>query len=403
MKALVVGGGVSGAAVCRYLARTGVEYVLYDDVKPSSVTRHEIEGEDYSCVFVSPGIARTHWIYSLEKDWTVTSEIETGLRMLRSVKVGVTGTNFKTTAVKMLEWMAREEGIQALALGNVGETVLDRIENPPEIAFIELSSYQLMQLKEPLLDYSVILNISENHIDWHGSFEEYARAKMHIVELTRNECFVSEEVFVRYGAGRPWHEEKSSLHPYLRQIFPLVDLLAPVLNLDVSRCKQALLRFPFLEHRLEKLDLPIPVYNDSKSTTPAATLFGIRHFENEVILIAGGRSKGFTFESWKEGFEGRVKRVVVFGENAREISGAVKKICPVDVCHNLSEAVKIAFRHAGETGKILFSPGSSSLDQFTNYIERGKMFKYEAERTYRQCGAPEYGGARPTHDIGTRY
>lgn len=393
-KILIIGKGISGTAVGKYLEKQGNSVFFYDDrdQEKTCISYKQACSESFDLFVFSPGISHSHPLYQLAEKMRIptTSEIALGLKNLRSMKIGVTGSHFKTTAVSFLEQIFQRWGLDARAIGNNGKPVISHVDTPPEIALVELSSFQLLQIHEQTLDYSILLNVHENHIDWHGSFLEYLLAKISIFAKTKNIscCLMAENIRALCQSYHIDLDERIALfptsiqegmHPYLQQILPIARFFADRWEYPIS--EDIFTNLTFLEHRLEKVPESslLEIYNDSKSTTPTSTLFALDFFPKRLILIAGGRAKNTSFEEWKQRFFEKVKMVIVFGENKNHIAMILHGVCPVVMVDTLREAVKKAFTVAEKNDTILFSPGCTSLDQFDSYSHRGEVFKKEVQ------------------------
>ncbi|MEM8727776.1 MAG: Mur ligase family protein, partial [Chlamydiota bacterium] len=283
--------------------------------------------------------------------------------------IGITGTNGKTTLTLLLTHLLNFSGIKARALGNIGVSIADYAchPDPTEFLVIELSSYQLETMVTKGFDYGVITNVSPDHLDRYDTFERYKKTKYRLGELLREGEIIDEDSYLQLTKNeRYW---KSKRDPILRAAWVVSQKLGIGWELFLAGIKS----FKRPRHRLEKVGQfgGVTFINDSKGTNSHAVLYGLSQLKGPILLIAGGKGKGETFENWKKPFEGKVRRVFAIGEIALELK---EKLENVTVCDGLEEAVGKAYRVSKTGETILFSPGGASFDRFQNYEERGNKF-----------------------------
>lgn len=364
MKALVLGLGTSGVSATKLLERMGAHVVGVDDrLCPRAVERIE----EFDLFVPSPGISPDHPLYkrALEANLPIQGEVELFLQQTTAPCIGVTGTNGKTTTVKMIAHLLNASSKKAVAAGNVGVGLADVAQDA--ICVLELSSFQLETAFTKGLDVAVILNISENHLDRYPTFAAYREAKIGIERIVKS----SGTLFVHEGIDRT-----------------LFSIPTSVLSGDNRSCAEQVCarfgvedfspldRFVPPPHRLEFVAEigGVNYINDSKATSVAATLHGLSQVSQEVVLILGGRDKGLSFAplmSWKN----RLSRVIVYGEAREKIGNQLQLLGNVYLVKTLQEAVKMAQSFATCGQVVLFSPGCASFDAFENYMARGEAFK----------------------------
>ncbi len=411
--ALIIGLGVSGKASAELLLSKGFSVTAadrrFDALKNDPHSQEliqrgvrvisdaaEISLSPFSLVVISPGIVPSHTLIQKAKisGIELLGEIELALHYLPNRCVlGVTGTNGKTTTVLLTAHILNAFGIKAAAVGNVGAALSGYALSPDkdEILVVELSSFQLETLSiKPWFDAAAILNITPNHLNRHASMEEYAEAKLRIGRCLKpgGKLFLSRQVQKDYGA---------------RNIDVIFDAGLDVgggtdgvrrgapekINSAAARalcyfCKvpekfidSALKTFRKSPHRIEwvaEID-GIAYYNDSKASNVEAVIHGMALFPGPVILIAGGVDKGSTYAPWIKYFQGKVRRIVVFGEAAEKMKRELGKDFQLLRVSTLEEAVAAVRLTAVRGDTVLFSPGCSSYDQFANFEERGERFK----------------------------
>lgn len=400
---LILGGGISGLSAAKLLLHQGKEVSFYDDYltektfaekwakqfsTPAPLLRkkEELESLIFSQVVLSPGISLFHPVCLLarERGIPIVGEAELGLRMCHQRVIGVTGTKGKSTVVSMIAHVLNKAGIPARALGNIGVPLASYFcaPNLDEVIVLELSSFQLETTRSKKLDVAVLLNITPDHIDQHGSFENYVAAKLSIRNLLRDEnCFfvgiqqIQERKELIQGVPR---EGIWSL-PMMRENFLASFLAVESFGISFADFVQFSLDFQPLRHRLEFVAKigERSVYNDSKATTPEATLASVRSVEAPVTLLAGGLDKGLSFLVWREGLLGKVDRILAFGSAREKIREEVGEGIETLCVETLQEALDLA-SFAGK-GSVLLAPGCASWDQFENYAQRGDLFVHLIE------------------------
>jgi UDP-N-acetylmuramoylalanine--D-glutamate ligase len=412
---LVVGLARSGVAAARVLAGLGEEVVAVDSGSPSVAddglgfeVQLRSDGlallDGARAVVKSPGVPREAAVIAAarERGVPVLGEVELGWRLLRNEFIAVTGTNGKTTTVQLLGHMFREAGLPVAVAGNVGDAVsgLVGVVSPSAVVVCEVSSFQLEDAVEFAPEGAVLLNVAPDHLDRHGTFEDYLGAKLRIFARQGNDdVAVAPAAFVRetpdlggcarrvpFGpggelddrAGFLWWDEKPLIAhddirlrgAHNRANAAAAAAIALARGLDIDAVRSALRTFVGVEHRLEEVATVDGVLfvNDSKATNVDSTLVALASFgDAPVHLILGGVGKGQDFTALR----GRAQRVYLIGESApqleREVGG--------EVCGSLSVAVARARAAAAPGDVVLLSPACASFDQFDDYEARGRAFK----------------------------
>jgi UDP-N-acetylmuramoylalanine--D-glutamate ligase len=382
-----------GLGVTRWLLNQGAQVLLTD-----IATESELESQlrelgthpKLSCVFgehrrkdfldtdvviANPAIPRPWENPYLKAAWEegvcVTTEIELALQQIdRRQVVGVTGTSGKSTTCAMIHAALVASGFLTHIGGNIGGSMLSIIDTIEEtdIVVLELSSAMLWWISRnsnwsPHI--AVLTNIEENHIDWHGSFEEYVRCKELLfanqkegdISITQDSKSTFEGLAV---IGE--HNERNAAVAFLA---------ANAVGADSSRSRVGIQKFCGLPHRLQLVCKGI--YNDSKSTTPIATKLAIDAFPDtsKIHVIVGGYDKKVDLTLLAKQAN-RVGGMYAIGETANEILAIAGQV--IQVCHTLDCAVEKALNSMNSEDVLLLSPGCASWDQFENYEQRGEQF-----------------------------
>ena len=445
-RVLVIGLGLSGEAAARHLLRLGAT-VTVTDASDDPVVRERaaaLEGatvmlgvEDPSdavgsadLVVVSPGVPehapalRTAAVAGIP----VWSEIELAFRLARAPILGVTGTNGKTTVTRMVASALTEAGYRAAAAGNIGVPLTDAAVGDHEVIVAELSSFQLRNIVAFRAPVGVILNVADDHLDWHGDFERYLAAKARLFENQGTEDVAihhDDDTSARAASGAPGRRvpfssdsvptsgagvdrdgwivvpegrvcEAASLRargaPALANAVAAA-AVACAFGAAPDAAGRALSSFEPLPHRMELVATigGVAYVNDSKATNPHAVLAALAGLDR-VVLIAGGRNKGLDLASLGSA-AGAVRSVVAIGESAPEIERAFATSgIQVDRAGTMDEAVSRAAATAVEGDTVLLSPGCASFDMFADYKARGEAFRAAVKRIGSTAGAPAKGG-----------
>lgn len=442
-KILVAGGGVTGSCVATALSSYGASIVIADD-NPKLESEFEIKSpsavsvEDFSGVVVSPGWKQSHPLLraavtagveifnEIDIAWNIAQEISPHQKWL-----ALTGTNGKTTTVEMATAMLQQAGFKAFACGNVGDTVIDAVTGKKGFDFLilELSSFQLHWMREARFVSAAVLNLADDHLDWHGSFDAYCDAKLSLLEhcelaiLNKDDS----EIMVR-TKNKPLRHVYFTLNtpapgelgivedllidrafvsdPQAASMIAAISDIVPSLPHSVSNAlaaaglalsvgapyediQSALARFHPGRHRIETIASRdgISWVDDSKATNPhAATASILSHLS--VIWIAGGLAKGADMNALVKRSRQRIKAVILIGEDRELIENAFAEHSPktplitIDVEHvkgaasnALMEAVVAAAKDLATTGDtVLMAPACASMDQFISYADRGDRF-----------------------------
>ena len=342
MPSLIYGYGLTGKSFQRYLDIKGEEFEIYDILHNDSLKiASKIEDSFYKNIYVSPSVSKKDF-KNLKKYSTVITDMDIFFNEDDSIKIGITGTNKKSTTCFHLMQLLEEEYSTNL-VGNIGKPVLDVLNNGKKYSIIELSSFQLDKVSNVDLDYGILLNIDSDHLDYHENIEDYIQSKKRILEAKRSIHNDDINIIYKFITG--------SIPP-----------------------KKELKDLPF---RLQKISHNI--INDSKSTNFHSLKFAIyeasKIFEDFALILLGNPKK----EEYRKIEISNPALVVICGKHKDEIFPSVKHENKV-LCENLSLAIKEIKKT--NIRNILFSPGYPSGDDYTNFEERGKAFNKLIERYF---------------------
>jgi UDP-N-acetylmuramoylalanine--D-glutamate ligase len=429
---LVIGAGVTGVACQTALVNFGANSKLFDEkVKTGTDIVNQIPA-GVELAVVSPGWRADHPVISkLRLDGVeILSEIDFAWQVKQVIApsqkwIALTGTNGKTTTIKMVESIFKAAKINGAACGNVGETVIASVcaKKPLDYLAIELSSFQIQWSDLPQYQSVAVLNIAEDHIDWHGSFEAYVQAKLKllkhsnimIVNKSDPELLnrISSEVITWFSIDTPLAGELGIVENLLidrafsaspsqaNEIAELVDItptvphnvlnalaaaaLALSIGIKYEDIKVGLKNFSPDHHRMELVlsKNEINWIDDSKATNPhAAAASLLSNFK--VIWIAGGLAKGASMSDLVKRCASRIKAVILIGEDRELIAKAVEEHSPSvevvrvdqksDAKTLMSDVVSAAIKIAQPGDTVLLAPACASMDQFDSYVQRGQLF-----------------------------
>lgn len=409
-RALVVGLGRSGLAVAGFLARRGVRVRACDlrgaEELRTSLARLPPDAETVlggygesaldgcAAVYASPGVP---WGSELlraarARGLAVSSEMDLFFRLCPAPIVGVTGTNGKTTTTALTGSVLARGRRPVVVGGNIGDTVLDRLDQltAEHWVVLELSSFQLESCARPRARIGVVLNLTPDHLDRHGTMETYTALKARLLRFQEpgdDAVLNGLDPRCRALAGQTrarvtWFDRHRPRPPMpVPGRHNLMNALAAaavgrIAGLSDEEIEAGVRSFQGVEHRLELVGEwgGVRWYNDSKATNPDAGLVGLEAFQEPVVLIAGGYGRDFQLDRWLAAVRKRTRAVVVIGASAGELSARLDAH-PVQRAASIEEAVELAAGLARPGDVALLSPAYKSYDMFADYEERGRRFK----------------------------
>ncbi len=438
-KVLVVGLGKSGLAAALFLRRRGAQ-VTVSDVRSAEALAKDIPAlldagimveagghglltfRRQDLIVVSPGVALDTPELAQVRSFglPVIGELELAARFLKGQMLAVTGSNGKTTTTTLLGEILQRAGLPTMVGGNIGVPVVSLIDESTDASWsvLEVSSFQLESTQEFHPSIAVILNITPDHLDRHGSLESYAAAKERIFACqTEEDSLVlnADNTLAAQAAARSsarvywfsiehavpqgaWLEQGYVVYRHApgaptETVMPLSaiplkgahnveNVLAAIcaarlvgVSASVIRC--AIEKFQAVEHRLEFVAQHggVDFYNDSKATNVDATAKAVSAFSGGIHLILGGKDKNSDYTLLADLLRDRVRAVYTIGSAAAKIESHLRGVVSMYSCETLDRAVAAAAdaAHAGEV--VLLAPACSSFDQFESYELRGRTFK----------------------------
>ena len=436
-RVLVIGLGKTGKALCNFLIERKAHVKVSEKNPPTNLERdmgfwsgknltvetgphNRLSFLDADLIIPSPGVPMLREMEEAQENGIpIISEAELASRFLKGKIVGITGSNGKSTTTTLTHKILKDGHLEAYLAGNIGTPLISFVDKSADhhIYVTELSSFQLDHIESFSAAVSVFLNLSPDHLDWHKSFKNYFEAKKKLFMsqkesgwtiLNRDDPAVwalAEEVPSRVFAfsrqkkilngcsiENEWivlRDEKEEKIMNVSDI-PLPGahnldnvmasaLVGHLFSVPVPLIRESIKNFQGLEHRLEKVSniRGVEFYNDSKATNVEAAITSIVSFNQPIILVLGGRDKGSDFKKLRKPILERVKKVFLIGEAKEKIKRALKNAIPMIDVFSLKEAVVEGFASANSGEIVLLAPACTSFDMFSNFEERGKIFKEE--------------------------
>ena len=444
-RVLVLGGGVTGRSVAKVLSNMGAEISVYDENESSEfdfnrVTLGEVSDTNWAASVISPGWSPNHPIIAdlRNREIPLLNEIDLAWEIKQQVAPGqkwlaITGTNGKTSTVELTEAILKAAGVNAFACGNVGTPVIDAVTSDPRYDYLilELSSFQLHWAESAEFVAGSILNIALDHIDWHGSFAEYAKAKLDLLSRSVTAILNGDDASVVEGSAN-WQGRKifytlqtpkpgelglvenllvdrafvvdpmeAAMFCELSEVQPTAPHsvsnalaaagLARSIGIDHEVIREAVKKFRPGRHRIELVleQDGIRWIDDSKATNPHAAQASLMS-ELSVIWIAGGLAKGAEMSELIAQVGSRLRGTVLIGTDreliAHELQSKFPNVALVRVDpkpgHDRSSAdnefmnqIVAEAKFLAQSGDaVLLAPACASMDQFLSYGDRGDRF-----------------------------
>lgn len=431
-KTLVVGLGITGLSVARYLKAQGIAFAVVDSREDppgkDELVKDFAEApycfgdfvqalawfEQAQTLVVSPGIAvATPEIQAAKlRGAEVIGDIELFVREAKAPIVAITGSNGKSSVTTLVDLMAKCAGLQSLAGGNLGYAALDLLDLPiPDLYVMELSSFQLETTYSLHAASAVVLNVSEDHMDRYASYADYAAAKQVIYQncacavLNRDDALVMQmapaglpkvsfgldtpaagQYGLREHEGKTWLAKGDALliatsemklpgsHNHANALAALA--LGEAVGIPLQGMLTAIREFAGLPHRTQwvRERHGVAWYDDSKGTNVGATLAALQGLPGKTVLIAGGIGKDADFYPLALAIQNKARAVVLMGRDAPLIAQVIDSSVPIYYAKSMEEAVQLAADCALAGDNVLLSPACASFDMFKNYGHRGEVF-----------------------------
>jgi UDP-N-acetylmuramoylalanine--D-glutamate ligase len=426
-RVLVLGLGVSGQSAARFAVSRGARVVAADERPAERIAGlgslpAEIElitgapfpdPEPFDLVVPSPGVPAARWAPRARLAW---GDLELAARALSAPILAITGTNGKSTTTLLVLALLRAAGLRARAAGNLGTPALDLVGEALDAVVLEVSSFQLEAVDAFRPRVAVVLNVTPDHLDRHGSLAAYAAVKARLLRrqepgdaavlcfddpvvremaratrarvvpfstrgpLEQGACLDAGAALLREPGRPPLRIPLDSLrlagaHNRENALAALAAVWA--FGADVPRAAFALATFEGLPHRAETVATRrgVRFVNDSKGTNPGAACRALEGFAGPLVWIAGGRDKGLDFSELAACAQGRVRTAILIGEAAEKLAAALAGRVDVERAPGIDAAVRRAAELARPGEVVLLSPACASQDQFRDFEERGERFR----------------------------
>lgn len=431
---LLIGLGKTGFSIARFLKSQHLNFIAYDTrLKPPELEKFQESYPDVLCychdypenllsqiekIICSPGVPLHEEILqdAIAKGIPIENDLDCLMRLIDAPVVGITGSNGKSTVTTLVGLMCQAQGLKTAVGGNLGTPVLDLYAQLPhaDIWVLELSSFQLLHMQNTRLKAATILNVSADHIDYHGSMDAYVAAKQRIYEQAEMLIFNRQDEYT-FPLRHAHHEESFGLSLPKKNQWGIVQtkqgemityeddiylatkdlklqgrhnwlnaMAAAALAKYVGVSKETIIKvlrdFKGLEHRTEWVAQiqGVTYINDSKGTNLGATFAALEGIgptiSGKMILIAGGQAKGADLSEMRPLLAKYVRHAVLIGQDAKSIASQWQGAVSFEHVSSLQDAVKAARQHAQTGDVVLLSPACASLDMFKNFEDRGQQF-----------------------------
>ncbi len=391
----------------------------------TEIGKHSIEFiSDSYLIIPSPGVPLDAFpiLWAKKENIPIKSEIEIAYNLSPSKKiVAITGTNGKTTTTSLTDLLFENAGLSHITCGNIGNSFIGEMEKIKKntVIVLEVSSFQLEYIEEFRPAISVLLNITEDHLDYYKTFSQYISAKNRIFTCQKESDIailnwsdihcqeIGNKIFIKkiyFSSMQPldagiFLKDKKIIYTGNNTVKEIADIsktklfgmhnienimavcaVAVSMNISLPIVQKTIDEFIPIPHRIEKIDEinGITYINDSKATNIDAVKRALESFSSEkkIILIMGGKDKGFSFRPLKNIISEKVKYLVLIGQTAEKIKEELKDTdVPGNIVKTMEEAVILSSQKGKKGDIVLLSPGCSSFDMFKNYEERGDAFK----------------------------
>lgn len=427
----IIGTGITGLSVARFLAKKGQTFVLMDTREnPPNLDQIKNEFPNVKVqtgsldlqtlmasneIVLSPGVAQSteEIVAAKNSGIPVVGDIELFVRYAQAPIVAITGSNAKSTVTTLVGEMAKAAGIKVAVGGNLGTPALDLLVDDIQLYVMELSSFQLETVSKLNAKVATILNISADHLDRYKDMREYILAKMRVyfgaehIVVNRNDLLTHPPLAqgvkpIQFGGkadfgsfGLIEENGQEYLAKNLTALMPAKELnirgrhnienalaalaLGDAAGIPMAAMIATLKSFKGLRHRCEFVAeiKGVEFYNDSKGTNIGATLAAIKGLSRDpqqLTVILGGEGKGQDFSELVPALKDINAHAVLIGRDAPIIAAAIEKIVSITHAASLKEAIEKALSLSKDGDAVLLSPACASFDMFKNYEDRGEQF-----------------------------
>ena len=412
----ILGLGISGLAAFKLLRKQNKNVLIFDDkLKPNLKLRNFWKNYVFwdwnklSRIIVSPGIKicgkNRHPIVKLAETHKVELQNEIELyfeQKPKSIIIGITGTNGKSTLASLISHILSENNIQNIICGNFGNPTCLLNPSDKNIVIVELSSYQLLSIPSLRIDFGIITNISNDHLDYHGDFNAYLNAKLRLIEAIKENGYLVINHKDEFLKNKIKQKLKNTHHinvintcgkeikcnnllgEHNKILFEISFLISNKIGVKRELIKSSIFNFSPLPHRMEVVykSSHLEIINDSKATNGESASAALKSYQNIHWIVGGLEKKDGLGQATK--YLQKVETIYLFGSSKSRFYKQLKEANfkrKIFLFNNLKELINFLFTKISKIKKkkvtILFSPAAASFDEYKNFEERGEMFKKE--------------------------
>ena len=416
----ILGAGLSGLAAAELAHKLGANVFVTDSNKKNKINIKGIESEsgnhsnkilNSDLIIKSPGISRKSKIMKiiLNSSIPVVSELEFASWFTKSFIIALTGTNGKTTTVELINNILKDYGLNTFLGGNIGvpfsKNVLNELNSrnnkKDNFHVLEVSSFQLEDIKYFKPNISIILNISPDHLDRYDSFKDYLDAKLNILINQDKECyaiinnndlnvsnkkynakiinfsFLNNKIIINNSDQSIDATTTKLIGIHNHENIAAASIVSNLCGVKEDSIINSINNFKPLSHRLEKINIQSNknYYNDSKATNLSATLAALESMDRNIILILGGIDKNNSDFSILKKYSSKIKNIILYGQSRDDIKNKISNYFNTYTYESFKDAIQESIKISEPKDNILLSPSCASFDQFNSYKERGNYFK----------------------------
>ena len=425
---LVFGMGDTGLSVARFFEKMAISAKYYDtrlnppnlflfnqlSSKPEIILGDDTEKllENIDRMIVSPGLSDKEPLIQKARqiDIEIISDIDLFVENVTSDFVVITGSNGKSTVTELLSLMCKKAKIKASAGANLGRPALDLLNDKADLYLLELSSFHLHRCQQLPAKVALLLNISNDHLDWHDGEINYHQAKYRIFKealfsvynrkLKESLKYINKNPSINFGLDEAKEHHYGMLDDGISKYLAkgsekllisheirihgshnFENILAAMavaeqIGINKKQMIEAVKEFPGLPHRMQLIREynSVEFINDSKGTNIGAAIASVNSLEGPIILLAGGQGKGGNYKFFADSIHKKIKAIILFGEDSELIKKEFECRIPTICLSSLKDAIHYAHKQSIKGDKVLLSPACASFDQFDSYVHRGEEF-----------------------------